>query len=365
MREIKKYLSKKSIAVLVVVFGAVMLPAIGSEDDHSIMDLAYVRELVLEGNLDIKEAEQEISQARTVRIEADEKERDRGATKLETYKNRDYYPEKADIEYDYAVWSRDEVAQAVLVTAEENYMAHRLKEEEILLQISNIDILKTELQQIERKIELGRAVEYDRTKQALAVSQAEHALTLLYNERETLGWELKKLMNVSLDSNITFEDVPIPEVSYDAAKLEEAIADALETNGEIVKAEADYDLALVLVELTDDAGYDSRDSEYMTAMDGVDAAEINTMSAKLTVEYDIRSGYNALLNAMDAVQISVLASEQAKMSWDATQRRYELGLATELNARKAKQAYDESLHSVSQAKVDAYIENATFLNLFE
>jgi outer membrane protein TolC len=53
------------------------------------------------------------------------------------------------------------------------------------------------------------------------------------------------------------------------------------------------------------------------------------------------------------------------MSWDATQRKFELGLATELDARKTKQVYDESLLSVRQAKIDAYIENETFLNLFE
>lgn len=365
MRKAATYLNRKTLAVMAIVLGAAMLPALGSEEDYSAMDLAYVKEMVQEGNLEIMEAEQDVDLARNARQAADEKEYDREASRVETLKNRRYYPEQADIDYEYAGWTRDQVEQAILLEAEEAYFNHLLTEREIELKKAEIQNLQTELEQVKRKLELGRATQYEVETAELLISQAQHALDLLFNEREVLGWDLKQLMNVSLDSTIRFENAAIPEASYDAADLEEDLAALLETHGDIVKADGAYELALELVDIMDDADVDNDDAQYLNAEDGVAVAETAAAAARRDVEYAVRSGWNALLNAEDAWEVARLETEKAKIQLDILQRKEELGMATALEVSKAQQAYDQALLEADRAKLEVHKANRTFLDQFE
>ncbi len=341
-------------------------PIFGDESQQHVINLRNLEDTITFTDLDIARVKKEVTIKKYDRDQVIDEQDEASDTILEhRLKQEEYYADQAEKDLEYEKWRLAETTRDVVIAGKENYFNYILNLDAIELKKSQIERLNKELDAVELKISLGTDVQSSKLTKELEISQAEYDLVELEFDLQSRAFDLNNSLMWDLETTIDVFRMDIPTVTYDIGDMEAAIEEVLEYNGELVKLEEELELAELYLEVLEDEDYDEEDDEFVDAQDDIDAIKLDIRDVKRSLEYDIRSGYNAMLNTRDKVSIEALEIENLEYSLEIVKKRFEVGLDVIASVRVAEEAVAYAEHDWRQARLDYYIESEKLRNLVE
>lgn len=357
--------NKRNIVILTVLMTALVLsPVFSSADEVEKINLNNFEETILITDMDITRGKKSVAILETELKDVKEDQNKRGDTDLDTKLNVEYNVRMAEKDLAYEEWLLAKTKENVISTGKSNYFNYLLKEDEIALAEAKIVRLKNELGQIQTKISLGTEVQSTKVAKELEITKEEFAITSLEYEMEALALELNRSLLWDLETTIDVFDLNIPTSSFEVEGFEALIEEAIDNHGEMVKLREELALAKlyydILVELDD---YEEDDEIMVNAQKDIDNLKLDVTDKKFSLEYDIRSGYHALLNAEDQLTIKQLEVENLEYMYEITKKRFDVGLEVRSTLDSEKENIDYGYHALEQAKLSYYLEVEAFKDL--
>lgn len=260
----------------------------------------------------------------------------------------------------------------------------------LLIQKDYYDVLKTKRLMAVKEESMKRGqTQYDMAKASYDVgakAKDDMLLANIYYTSTQLEYEkartdyqnalltLKKDLNVPLNTNLSLNDVYTTEITSE--NLDTGIKTGMENRIEIIKANAQYEVYKLDLELVDNAyGSDSdRHNEAQILLDNMDLEKTKT---KNEVESSIRQSYENYMLAQDMLNTSKNMVAQAKETVDIAKFKYDEGfngdstlmtkldlqastgtmlevISAEENLTTVQEKYEEILYSYNLAKSKYY-----------
>lgn len=139
--------------------------------------------------------------------------------------------------------------------------------------------------------------------------------------------ELKKNMNIRLDTNINVVEEPMALGS--TFELTQGINSGLRTRLEIKMAEAQVDLYKALRTAVDRSYYKQSDNQYKEAELLIDKAQIGLKEAQLQVESSIRMSYETMSTMQRVMNTANQLKESAEQAVEIAKLKYEVGFGAD------------------------------------
>lgn len=362
-----KLLNKKSlatIAVLAIAGTMIALPSLGEDSDYESLNVASIEAQILEDNITIKRAEIALELAKDELEEAEDSKGDFGGSTYGQAMNRRYYVKAAEMDLYVAEKTLEASQQSEVLSGVEMYYDYLLLVKEIDLQNSQILRLNEELVGVEKKIELGSATINERTIKELEIFNAEFELLQLQDEKETLFLDMNLALQQDLSTVLVIEDIDIPfEVYTQDDDLAEHLEYILVTNMDLWELEIQDELDIIQLDIYEDNNKrDVYDSEINALKSTIKQNILDIENKKLSLEYNLRSYYNAILNGYDTVMIKGLELDNLNLTLTTLTKRFEVGYETENTVKVAQENVDRGALEVLQAKLDYYVAIETYEN---
>jgi hypothetical protein len=360
---------RTNIIVLVVIMITaivIALPTLGSENDYETINLASLESRILKYNLEIKRAIENVSISQYREDEAIDNQYDDGSSDIETDKNSNYYIVEAEMNLYYYIWTQEETEEEKVLEGTEKYFTYQFLEEEIELQNQKIKRLESDLETVNVKIGIGKAILTDRTSIELSIQEETYNLQKLINDKEKLLFDLNVLMNYDLDTDLVFESTEIPFEEYTTDSIDDQIEYVIDNDGELAKLKYELRLAGIEIEVYEDNN-DDEDYDYeITELRQEKTNYTYDIEDKIiNLEYEVRSQYNDLLNAYDSFAIKDLEIDNLEIALNTIEKRYEVGLESKESVIIAKEDLEFSKLELSKAKLDYYLEVESYKNFVE
>ena len=323
----KKHIIRWIIAVAAITTIAVALPIVGSESDHKNVTLESIETRILGNNLEVVRVNENVMIAEYKFDEAEDNMYD-GGTAIESRKKVDFYPIEAQMNLDFAIWTQSNTKESVVLDGINQYYTYQLLLEEITLENNKIKRLEEALETVNLKIDLGNATINDRTSATLAIEQEKFTMQKLINDRDRLFLDLNVLMKYDLDTQLVLEKVTVPFEIYATENVGEDVTLLLATNGDLAKLEDQLNLARIELKIYNAKNTSgSYDTTIISIKEAVSKYNLDIKDKKLSLEYDVRSKYNAVLSAYDSVLIKELELEDLQLTLDINTNTGEIDLA--------------------------------------
>lgn len=357
---------KKKLILSFLLVTIISLNVSGSEDINKNVTLESLETQIINNNLEIKRANENIMIAE---YKLDKAEDDQGrvmSTSIETAKTHEYYIDEANMNLDYANWQLKEKEEALTLLGQEYYYTYLLLLEELQLQQQKIERLYDELDNLNSKLILGLTTQSAINESQLAIDKETLALESLSNQKKSLFLDLNLLMNNNLDTSLLVNSARIPYQEYNVENLNELIEETLTEHGELIKLDAEGDLLSLESRIYDD--YNSNDQYDRTIIninEKLSQKRFDYKDLKLSLEYDIRIQYNNILNAYDTYRIQELTIKNLELELDVKQKRYDVGLETESTIKELKEQLAFSKLEFKKIKLDYYLVVEKFKNLLK
>ncbi len=236
IKNIVKLLASALILILVVT------PTLGEEEQNNIM-LNTLMENIAEISYD---AQKVILEEKKYQYDYDEavinRNNYKGGASLENKLNQKYYFDQAKMSLDYAVWNKEQVIGQVKLDGTEQYFEYLFKLDEIAVQEDEVESLKLDVVNTEKRISLGLSVASDLEKTKLALEKGEFQLSLLKNELTEITYNLNNYLMWDLEKTINVLSVSVPEVNIEKINLEDIIETSLASHGDIIKSQQSLEL---------------------------------------------------------------------------------------------------------------------------
>jgi outer membrane protein TolC len=344
----------------------IALPTLGSENDYETINLASLESRILKYNLEIKRAIENVSISQYREDEAIDNQYDDGSSDIETDKNSNYYIVEAEMNLYYYIWTQEETEEEKVLEGTEKYFTYQFLEEEIELQNQKIKRLESDLETVNVKIGIGKAILTDRTSIELSIQEETYNLQKLINDKEKLLLDLNVLMNYDLDTDLVFESTEIPFEEYTTDSIDDQIEYVIDNDGELAKLKYELRLAGIEIEVYEDNN-DDEDYDYeITELRQEKTNYTYDIEDKIiNLEYEVRSQYNDLLNAYDSFAIKDLEIDNLEIALNTIEKRYEVGLESKESVIIAKEDLEFSKLELSKAKLDYYLEVESYKNFVE
>lgn len=356
-----KLLNKKQLVTLVILGIAgtlIALPTLGSDSDHQTLSVDLIESQILEDNVAIKRAALAVDLAEEELEEAQDSTGDSESTDYEEDMNRRYYVKQAEMDLYVAEKTLDDTIESELIRGSQMYYDYLLLVKEIEIQNSQILRLNEELEGVNKKIELGSATINNRTTKELEIANATYALMQLQDDKESLFLDLNLIMQQDLSTVLVIEAIDLPFDEYVEDDFEERLTYIFASNKDLYELERQDELDQIELDIYED-NEDEDDDEYKSEIleleATIDQNVLDIADKKLSLEYDLRSKYNAVLNAYDSVAIKTLELDNLKLSLETVTKRYEVGFETENSVKAAQENVDRGQLGLLQAKLDYYV----------
>lgn len=352
-----KTIKKAAISLSALVL--MVSPIVGAETNTLDMRYdTYIQEVKNE-NLEIDRAKEEVMIAEYTLDKLDDR-KGMGSTSLERQLSRRYNVDEAQMNLDYAKWTREITERQVELDASVNYYRYFVLKDQRRLIKDRIDLLEDQLEKTKIKVSLGTAVQSDVLDAELAIKKAELEQLGIDHDMDQLVLQLNRYMDADLTTALSLDMMTIPTPEYSVKDMDELMEQVLEYNGEIRKAKDTNSLKVTYINALEDSGSDEDGPDVITAKKEASNANFNINDQTVALEYDILSSYNNLLNAKDQLSIHTLQLENLNRQLTIVKTRYDLGLVTEDAVEEAKLAVSEEELSYDQAKLDYYEQAESF-----
>ncbi len=346
-----------------ILVASLFSPVFSSADEIEKINLRNFEETILITDMDITKGKKEVAIKQVELNRAKDNENTSGDTDIESKKNRGYNVKEATKNLEYQRWLLDEIKEQVVIDGTRNYFNYLLKSDEIELQKSKILRLNKELGQIKTKISLGTAVQSMKVTKELEITKEEFVITKLEFELESLALELNKSLLWDLETTIDVFDMNIPTVTYEVENIEAVVEDVLENHGEMLKLTEELELNEMYLEILYTEDDEDEDDEIIDAKADVADIKLNITNKKMSLEYDVRSSYNNLLNIKDQLTIKGLEIENLEYNHVITQKRYDVGLEVVSKLEAEEEVIEFGYYGLKQAELDYYIQVESFKNM--
>lgn len=361
-----KLLNIKSLAatIAVVAIGTMIaLPTIGAAGDPENLTLTSIEADIVADNIAIKRAELAVDlQEEEVRVAKNDKIKAEGASLAIDMINR-YNVRYAEMMLYIAEKDLEDTIESETLSAIESYYDYLLLTKEINNQNTEIIRLNEELAAVNKRIELGTATINSRTTKELEIATADYALSQLKEDKESLFLDLNLMLQQDLETILVIEEVNVPFEVYETEDILEDIAEVQETNQGIWQLEKQLDLDEIEIDILDKRNFSKQYSDQIDALENnVKQGRLDISDKKLSLEYDVRSQYNGLLNDYDSVKINELELDNLKITLGNLSKRYEVGFETENTVKVAEENVATAELELLQAKLDYYVAVETYKN---
>lgn len=342
----------------------IVIPSFGSDTEYEEVDIDSLELHILKNNLEIKRALQSIVIANFKLDEAEENQFSGALTLIESQKNLKYYIDEANMNVAYALWEYEEKKFEILLEGKKQYYSYLLLNEKINLQEQKVERLRKALEDSKTKASLGLATSASISSAGFTLDNETFILNGLYNDKEVLYLDLNVLMNWDMDTPLVLDEADIPFEVYVKDDLSKAIESAIKNNGELAKL--DVEKSLIDIENTI---YSSNNGsgEYDRMITGFNEDIINLSydirDLEQSIEYDVRSQYNQLLNLYDTVLIQELKVKNIGYDKLAASKRYEVGLTTEDLVKDLEEQLSFESLKLQEEKLKYYVAVEQFKNL--
>lgn len=352
----KKKTGVTALAALMIVGGLLALPALGDESTHKDLTVVTIETAILNDNVAVKRAELDVQLKKDEEATAISQKDDIATTRVETDKNRLYYPKEKAMKLHISEVALQDTKQAEVLKGTELYYNYLLLVKEITNQNNTVVRLKEELAAINKRIELGTATVNERTTKELAIAKANYALDGLQDKKANLFLDLNLSLQQDLATVLVLEKVKIPFEALPEIDLASDLEYVLATNLKLWEMVKQDELDAILLDIYENNNSNNANSTNIVKMQSkLEQNKLNIANKKLGVEYDLRSKHNTLLNKYDAVEIKTLELDNANIALKTTTKRYEVGFETENTLKAAKEKVAAAEHALDKAKLDYYL----------
>lgn len=351
--------NKKLVLVLVItilISNLIIVPVFGENDSQTQLDVTEIQQAIIDNNLELKKLDQD--------IDLNQKKYDKAVDEKDTLEDdviennlrlKEYYVQEAQMNIDYAQWTKSEKQKDLLLQGEEDYWRLLLLNEEIALENNKISRLKNELSQIQKKVDLGQDVSSSITTASINIQNEESVLRGLQQQKEEKEMDLNLLIRQGIATEIVLKNQEVPDIDY-TKDIEEAIAQATDKSGEISKVKSEIALDELKGGIYEKYGYTKahQDAE-LDIKNDKSIKELDLQGEITNVEYNLRSQYNTILNDKDGVEIAKLTLDNLNIDLNAASKRLEVGLTTRDAVEQLKEQVSFGELDLKKAKLDYYI----------
>lgn len=334
-------------------------PIVGAETNT--LDMRYDTYIakVKNENADIDRAKEEVMIAEYT-LDKVEDRKGNGTSSLDRRLSREYNVDEAEMNLDYAKWTREITERQVELDASVDYYRYFVLKDQRRFIKGRIDLLEDKVAKTKVKVSLGTAVQSDILDAELEVKKAELELVGVEHDMDQLVLQLNRYMDANLTTALSLDMMTIPTPEYRVKDMDDLLKQAVKYNGEIRKAKDTNKLKTTYIDALIDSGSDEDAPDVITAKKEASNAVFNMNDQTVALEYNILSSYNKLLNAKDQLSIHTLQLENLNRQLNIVKTRFDLGLVTEDDVEEAKLAVEEEELSYDEAKLDYYKQVESF-----
>ncbi|GAA0179268.1 hypothetical protein SH2C18_21670 [Clostridium sediminicola] len=173
-------------------------------------------------------------------------------------------------------------------------------------------------------------------------------------------------MNYDLDTPLEVQAIKVPFEKYTTKSLDDQVDYVLANNGELVKLQNQSNLASIELDIYEDYNSSGKyDSNISKANQNITNLVYDILDKRGSLEYEVRSQYNNLLNSYDALSIKELEISNLAITLNTTEKRYEVGLESKNNLALAKENLAFAQLELDKAKLDYYVAVETYKNFVD
>lgn len=357
-KKITKILGLGLLAVILV------LPVSAVNQSKQIVMAQFEKTIALTA-LDIQMAKAEQTIAK-LKLDNAKKNQDAGAqTRIETDKNKGYNVKQAQMNYDYARWQTMTVTNRVVLDGKQKLFTYLLNQDKLALYQQQRARLQKEEADLNRKLDQGLTIKSKILDKKLEIKQVEYQQELLGLEQKNLGLDLNSLLLWDLDTTVEITPIQVPTTKFDVKQYEQAVTTGIKVNGDVIKANREYELAKDYVKLLNNISSNQNTPEREAAEKQLANRKVRSQEAKLEAEYAIRSTYNELLNSYDELEIKKLELKNLEYKAEVITKRHDVGLEVLAAVNQTKEAVRFKEWEVKQAELKAYVFGQKFRNLYQ
>lgn len=316
------------ILIALLLTATIISPSNGANKINQPLDVNGVKRAVLENSLSIKSLNNDVDLATYKLMKAKE-----GTTtnqgSIDSYKKlKNYYVNQATIELEYSNWLKTEKLQEIVLKGEELFWKSLLINKEIALSQEKMERLKKSKSNVQKKIDLGQEIASAMIDMDIMLKNEEGVLSGLLQKKNGYLMDLNVMMMQDMTAKLVLVSSSIPSVIFEG-NINDSVTKALEKNGDYIKLLKEKDLLLLELLIYDEygSGLEYQDAKTEVVYNSNKNA-IDLQNAKYDIEYEIRSQYNVMLNALDNITIAQLTRDGLNLDVNAAKKRLELGLTT-------------------------------------
>lgn len=353
-----------SIIGAMVLTMMVITPSFGENKLSQPVDVEGIKKAILENNLTVKGLDNDINLANYKYVKAVNSKGNSGQGVMDANKRmNDYYVKQAKITLDYSTWLKTDKLQSLLLQGEEIYWRTLLLNNEIALTQTKVDRIKNTKNNMQKKVDLGQEVASAVTSIDLTLQNEEGNMNGLEQKKTGYLMDLNVMMLQDMTSKLDMTIKNIPEITFDE-NIDEAIAKALKSDGNVVKLSQEMDLYNLEISLYTTYGTTDADKEAkVQVVHDADQKALDLQAAKLNLEYSIRSQYNTVLNDKDSVAIAQLKIDGLSLDLEAAKKRQEAGMVTDDAVNQFNEQLQFAKLNFEKAKLEYYIDILELTNM--
>jgi len=281
------------------------------------------------------------------------------ADSLETYKLKEgYYKDLAKMGVTLAEKGVVQTRELTRMTIEQMFYETLHAEEEKSIQEEVLKAAERDLEIVQKKFDSGMASELEVMSAEAGVADAQQKYNAAVRDAEYSMMNLNKYLGLpvktQLKLNNKLELASLPEVD-----IEEKVAEAIENRLEVISAVEQYDMDKMNFDLIS-VWYTPNTYKYQAAKYSMENSNYLLVSAQQDVEISVRKAYNDMLNAYEMLDVMKKQVQLAEKSYKVARIKYEVGMSTANEMRKALNAYNEAKLGESQLVLSCNLAKINF-----
>lgn len=265
------------------------------------------------------------------------------------------YPLQKEAALNNLKWDMENTKRALGLDITKLYYQVMLKQQQIDMQIINLDRAKAEYDIKKKHVEAGTLTESSLLSYKITIDEASTYLATLQRDINKQVMDMNALTGLDINQPLNFKKQAIPNTEFYISNIEQLITDVTKSSHSIEKLESDRYLAEKERDITNGYAIVETPDEIDDLMEKVLNLDYSIRDAKLSVEYNIRSGYNNLLNLKDDITIKKLNLDKEIKLLEVAKAKYNVGLINTLEYQKAQADRDSAQINHSQSLLDYFL----------
>lgn len=326
-------------------------------DQSDVVTLSEIKTMTETDNITLARLMDDWEQAKIALDTAEEVAGDIGGSELAWWKSQSYDIMAAELAVEKASWAIVEKTSSLEQEGVNLYYDLLLLEEEINLQTLEVTDRQRTFDEATEKYQMGLETQLnvDTARVDLMIEETEKVgLTYDY---ESLQLDLNQLINKDLDTRYTLAEAALPDVEIPEALTDKDINLAIENNMDLIFMYRDLELLeeikMIYHDLNDEDVYDNA---LATTMLSIEEQNLLIDDQILSIEIELLTAYNSLLNAADDMTIAELSLESLGIDLMYAQEQLAMGMVSQSYVDAIERSMLAEELSIKQAQLDLYNE---------